>query len=81
MGIRLSCSFVLAFVFSLATHIPALAAAGIINKLEIVSTADAYGGVTPPGGNTGAPGSAVAGWSPDLRKSESRVTFALLIKL
>ncbi len=39
------------------------------------------GGVTPPGGNTGAPGSFVPGWSPDLRKAESRVTFALLIKL
>ncbi len=39
------------------------------------------GGVTPPGGNTGGPGSIVPGWSPDLRKSENRVTFALLIKL
>ncbi len=39
------------------------------------------GGVTPPGGNTGAPGSLVAGWAPDLRKSENRVTFALLVKL
>jgi hypothetical protein len=25
-----------------------------------------HGGVTPPGGNTGAPGSFVAGWFPDL---------------
>jgi hypothetical protein len=39
------------------------------------------GGVTPPGGNAGAPGSSVAGWSPDLRTSEPRLTFALLIKL
>jgi len=39
------------------------------------------GGVTPPGGNTGAPGSIVPGWSPDLRRSENRVTFALLVKL
>lgn len=39
------------------------------------------GGVTPPGGNTGAPGSLVPGWTPDLRPSESRVTFALLVKL
>ncbi len=39
------------------------------------------GGVTPPGGNTGAPGSFVEGWAPDLRKSENRVTFALLVKL
>jgi len=39
------------------------------------------GGVTPPGGNTGAPGSLVLGWSPDLRKTENRITFALLVKL
>jgi len=39
------------------------------------------GGVTPPGGNTGAPGSFVPGFAPDLRKSENRVTFALLVKL
>ena len=38
------------------------------------------GGVTPEGGNQGAPGSVVAGWSPDLRKTESRVTGALLVK-
>jgi putative OmpL-like beta-barrel porin-2 len=39
------------------------------------------GGVTPPGGNTGPPGSVVAGWTPDLRKSETRVNIALLVKL
>jgi hypothetical protein len=39
------------------------------------------GGVTPPGGNTGAPGSLVPGFTPDLRKTENRVTFALLVKL
>lgn len=39
------------------------------------------GGVTPPGGNTGAPGSFVPGWTPDLRKYESRFTIALLVKL
>ncbi len=39
------------------------------------------GGVTPPGGNTsGAPGSVVPGWSPDLRNSENRVTLAFLVK-
>jgi len=38
------------------------------------------GGVTPPGGNTGAPGSVVAGWAPDLRKDESRINLALLVK-
>ena len=39
------------------------------------------GGVTPPGGNTGSPGSMVDGWAPDLRTSEKRVTFAMLVKL
>ena len=39
------------------------------------------GGVTPPGGNTGGPGSLVPDWAPDLRNSEKRVTFALLVKL
>ncbi len=39
------------------------------------------GGVTPPGGNTGPPGSTVPGWAPDLRKAENRVTFALLVKM
>ncbi|WP_260703184.1 porin [Edaphobacter flagellatus] len=38
------------------------------------------GGVTPPGGNTGAPGSLVPGWTPDLRNSENRVTAAILVK-
>ncbi len=38
------------------------------------------GGVTPPGGNTGAPGSAVTGWTPDLRNSENRMTLAFLVK-
>jgi hypothetical protein len=38
------------------------------------------GGVTPPGGNQGAPGSLVAGWAPDLVKAENRVTVALLVK-
>jgi hypothetical protein len=39
------------------------------------------GGVTPPGGNTGPPGSLVAGWQPDLRRAETRLTLAILIKL
>jgi hypothetical protein len=38
------------------------------------------GGVTPPGGNTGPAGSLVPGWAPDLQKSESRVTVAVLVK-
>jgi len=38
------------------------------------------GGVTPPGGNTGNPSVLVPGWAPDLRKTESRVTLAILVK-
>ncbi len=38
------------------------------------------GGVTPPGGNQGTPGSAVDNWAPDLRKSENRLNFAILVK-
>jgi hypothetical protein len=38
------------------------------------------GGVTPPGGNTGTPGSFVAGFTPDLRKRENRLNLALLVK-
>lgn len=38
------------------------------------------GGITPPGGNVGFPGSSVAGFQPDLRKTENRINFALLVK-
>ncbi len=38
------------------------------------------GGITPPGGNQGSAGSLVSGWAPDLRGSENRMTFALLLK-
>jgi hypothetical protein len=38
------------------------------------------GGVTPPGGNTGAPGSLVPGFVPDLRKRENRLNLAILVK-
>jgi hypothetical protein len=38
------------------------------------------GGVTPPGGNQGLPGSTVTGWSPDLVKSETRINAALMVK-
>ena len=38
------------------------------------------GGVTPPGGNQGALGSLVDGWSPDLVKTENRLTLAMLVK-
>jgi hypothetical protein len=39
------------------------------------------GGVTPPGGNTGALGSVVPSWAPDLRKDENRMYLALLVKM
>jgi hypothetical protein len=39
------------------------------------------GGITPPGGNTGLSGSAVPGFTPDLRKSETRMTLALLVRI
>jgi putative OmpL-like beta-barrel porin-2 len=39
------------------------------------------GGVTPPNGNEGAPGSQVTGWGPDLVKVENRLTLAMLIKM
>jgi hypothetical protein len=39
------------------------------------------GGMTPPGGNVGAAGSQVPGWAPDLRRDETRLTFALMLKL
>jgi hypothetical protein len=38
------------------------------------------GGLTPPGGNSGEPGSLVTGWAPDLRKREDRVNMAVLVK-
>jgi hypothetical protein len=39
------------------------------------------GGITPPGGNTGLPGSMVPGFTPDLRRGETRINLALLVKL
>ncbi|HEX6772077.1 MAG TPA: outer membrane beta-barrel protein [Acidobacteriaceae bacterium] len=38
------------------------------------------GGITPPSGNQGTPGSIVPGWAPDLRDSENRMTGAVLVK-
>ena len=38
------------------------------------------GGITPLGGNTGSAGSRVAGFTPDLRRTETRMNFALLVK-
>ena len=37
------------------------------------------GGITPSGGNTGAPGSVVSGFTPDLRKYENRLDMALMV--
>ena len=39
------------------------------------------GGVTPPGGNQGDPGSLVPGFVPDLVKSENRFTLGLLVRI
>lgn len=38
------------------------------------------GGITPPRGNSGAPGSLVAGFTPDLRRAENRLNMALMVK-
>jgi Putative beta-barrel porin-2, OmpL-like. bbp2 len=37
------------------------------------------GGITPAGGNQGAPGSVVPGFTPDLVKSENRMTGAMMV--
>ena len=44
-------------------------------------TSPGAGGITPPGGNQGAPGSIVPGFTPDLVKSESRFTLGLLVRI
>ena len=38
------------------------------------------GGITPPGGNTGPPGSLVPGFTPDLVRDENRFDLAILVK-
>ncbi len=38
------------------------------------------GGITPPGGNEGAPGSLVPAWKPDLVRGESQLILGLLVK-
>ena len=38
------------------------------------------GGITPLGGNTGAPGSVVPGFTPDLVKDENRLDLSILVK-
>jgi hypothetical protein len=39
------------------------------------------GGMTPPGGNQGAPGSNVANWTPDLANTENRIALDMMIKI
>jgi len=39
------------------------------------------GGITPPGGNQGTPGSLVPGFTPDLVKTENRFTLGLLVRI
>jgi hypothetical protein len=39
------------------------------------------GGVTPPGGNQGNPGSVVTGWTPDLVQAENRITLAMMLRI
>ena len=38
-------------------------------------------GITPPGGENGAPGLVVPGWSPDLSRHENRLIIAVLVHL
>ena len=38
------------------------------------------GGITPPGGNQGPPGSVVDGFTPDLSKHENRISMAIMVK-
>ena len=38
------------------------------------------GGITPPGGNQGPPGSMVDGFTPDLSKHENRLNLAVMVK-
>jgi hypothetical protein len=40
-----------------------------------------HDGITPPGGNQGAPGSMVDGWAPDLRRGEDRVQAVLMVRI
>jgi hypothetical protein len=40
-----------------------------------------HDGITPPGGNQGAPGSVVDGWAPDLRRDEDRVQAVLMVRI
>jgi hypothetical protein len=53
----------------------------INNRRANVPYFSGAGGVTPVGGNQGPPGSFVEGFFPDLRKTETRMNFALLVKL
>lgn len=50
------------------------------HRADSVPYFSGQGGVTPPGGNTGAPGSLVPGWAPDLRRGDNRLNMAILVK-
>jgi len=54
--------------------------AELVHRAASVPYFAGTGGVTPPGGNTGLPGSIVPNWTPDLRRDETRLLFALLVK-
>ena len=38
------------------------------------------GGVTPSGGNNGSPQTAIPGYTPDLSKTENRVSVAMMVR-
>jgi hypothetical protein len=51
-----------------------------IHRASSVPYFSGSGGVTPLGGNSGAPGSVVNNFAPDLRKREDRINLAILVK-
>jgi hypothetical protein len=53
----------------------------VIHREAIVPYFAGAGGVTPVGGNNGAPAVIVPSFFPDLRRAETRLNFALLVKL
>ncbi len=55
--------------------------AEVIHRAANVPYFVGSGGITPTGGNVGAPGSIVPGFTPDLRKTETRINLALLVKI
>jgi hypothetical protein len=53
----------------------------VVHRAANVDYFAGSGGVTPLGGNSGSPGSVVDGFAPDLRRQETRVLVALLVRL